>query len=76
MLKKEEIEIAKSDLSFFYEGDWITKEMSQSAEILQKYIEQLESEVKDVEKLKSDNWILQQKYKELERKYKNLLDRF
>lgn len=44
MLNKKEIEKAKEDLRFFNEGDYITKEMNRSAKILEKYIEELESD--------------------------------
>ena len=38
----KEIEKAKEDLSFFNEGDYITKEMSDSARVLEEYIKELE----------------------------------
>lgn len=38
----KEIEKAKEDLSFMNEGDYITKEMEQSADVLEEYIKQLE----------------------------------
>ena len=38
----KEIEKAKEDLSFMNEGDYITKEMSDSARVLKEYIKQLE----------------------------------
>ena len=38
----KEIEKAKEDLQFFNEGDYITKEMEQSADVLEEYIKQLE----------------------------------
>ncbi len=41
-LKKEDIEIAKEDLNFMHEGDYITKEMEQSKNIILEYIQQLE----------------------------------
>ena len=41
-MDKEEIEKAKEDLSFINEGDYITREMSNSKDILIKYIEHLE----------------------------------
>lgn len=47
MLSKEEIEKAKEDLIFFNEGDYITKEMSKSAQIIEKYIKQLEKDKED-----------------------------
>ncbi len=39
------IEKAKEDLSFFNEGDYITKEMEHSARVLEGYIKQLENEI-------------------------------
>ena len=52
MLSKEEIEKAKEDYKFFNEGDYITKEMSDSKNVLLEYIEQLESDKqKLIEKL-------------------------
>ena len=44
MLIKEEIEKAKEDLMFFNEGDYITREMDKSADVLEEYIKQLEKE--------------------------------
>lgn len=41
-MNKEEIEKAKEDLSFMNEGDYITREMANSKEILIKYIKSLE----------------------------------
>ena len=38
----KEIEKAKEDLQFFNEGDYITKDMANSADVLEKYIEKLE----------------------------------
>ena len=43
----KEIEKAKEDLSFFNEGDYITKEMSYSARVLEEYIKQLEKVKED-----------------------------
>ena len=40
----KEIEKAKEDLSFFNEGDYITKEMEHSARVLEEYIKELENE--------------------------------
>ena len=48
MLSKEEIEKAKEDLIFFNEGDYITREMDRSADILEEYIKQLEEENKNL----------------------------
>ena len=42
----KEIEKAKEDLSFFNEGDYITKDMANSARILEDYIQQLEFNIK------------------------------
>ena len=41
-MNKEEIEKAKEELQFFNEGDYITKEMENSARVLEEYIEELE----------------------------------
>ena len=49
MLSKEEIEQAKDDLKFFYEGDYITREMEYNADVLEDYIEQLETKLKKSE---------------------------
>lgn len=49
-MKKEAIEKAKSELSFFNEGDYITREMSECKEILEEYIEYLENKVKELSK--------------------------
>ena len=52
MLSKEEIEKAQEDFKFFNEGDYITKEMANSKNILLEYIEQLEiDKQKLIEKL-------------------------
>lgn len=62
MLSKEEIEKAKEDLTFFNEGDYITKEMSDSKNVLFEHIWQLESDKqKLIEKLekvkqKDEEW--------------------
>ncbi len=50
MLNKEEIEKAKEDLIFFNEGDYITREMDRSADVLEEYIDQLEQENKALKK--------------------------
>lgn len=42
MQSKEEIEKAKENFNFFNEGDYITKEMVNSKEIMFGYIKQLE----------------------------------
>lgn len=41
-IDKTSIDLAKEDLSFMNEGDYITKEMEQSADVLEEYIKQLE----------------------------------
>ena len=41
-MNKEEIEKAKENLSFMNEGDYITKEMENSARVLEGYIRKLE----------------------------------
>lgn len=40
----KEIETAKEDLSFMNEGDYITRSMSNSKDILEEYIKQLEKD--------------------------------
>ena len=42
----KEIETAKEDLSFMNEGDYITKNMANSARVLEDYIQQLEFNIK------------------------------
>lgn len=46
------IEKAKEDLQFFNEGDYITKEMENSARVLEKYIRELESKSEILDKVK------------------------
>lgn len=54
-MTKQSIEKAKSELSFFNEGDYITREMSECKEILEEYIEQLENKLgKVAEFIKKD----------------------
>ena len=48
----KEIEEAKEYLSFFNEGDYITKEMEHSARVLEKYIRELESKSEILDKVK------------------------
>ena len=60
-MNKEEIEKAKEDLSFMNEGDYITKEMEHSADIIEEYIKQLE---KDKEEAYWKGYV--QKQKEVE----------
>ena len=81
----KEIETAKEDLSFMNEGDYITRSMSNSKDILEEYIKQLE---KDKEKAYWKGYVQKQKeaeeickmckyrkkYKELEQK-SNVLDK-
>lgn len=70
-MNKEEIEKAKEDLSFMNEGDYITREMSNSKDILIKYIESLE--------LINETWqvsneMFRERTKELEQK-ETILDK-
>ena len=70
-MNKEEIEKAKEDLSFMNEGDYITREMSNSKDILIKYIESLE--------LINETWqvsneMFRERTKELEQK-ESILDK-
>ena len=51
MLNKEEIEKAKDDLMFFNEGDYITREMNKSVDILEEYIKELEQENNKLNKM-------------------------
>ena len=57
-MNKEEIEKAKEDLSFVHEGDYITRSMSNSKDILEEYIKQLE---KDKEEAYWKGYIQKQK---------------
>ena len=41
-IDKTSIDLAKEDLFFMNEGDYVTKEMEQSADVLEEYIKQLE----------------------------------
>lgn len=50
-MNKEEIEQAKEDLSFMNEGDYITKEMEQSANVLEEYIKELEQKSEILDKV-------------------------
>ena len=50
MSSKNEIEKAKEDLMFFNEGDYITREMDKSADVLEEYIQELEISNKELEK--------------------------
>lgn len=49
-MKKEAIEKAKSELRFFNEGDYITRDMSECKEILEEYIEYLENKLEKATK--------------------------
>ena len=49
-MNKQQIEKAKEDFDFFYEGDYITREMEQSKDIILEYIRQLESKLKQLGK--------------------------
>ena len=61
----EEIEKAKEDLTFFNEGDYITREMQHSAEVLEKYIEQLEQALQEQqEENKKKDKIIDEQLKE------------
>lgn len=50
-MNKEEIEQAKEDLSFMNEGDYITREMEQSANVLEEYIKELEQKSEILDKV-------------------------
>lgn len=56
MQSKEEIEKAKEDFEFLNEGDYITKEMVNSKEMIFKHIKQLETDkqklIEKLEKIK------------------------
>ena len=67
-MKKEEIEKAKSELRFFNEGDYITREMSECKEILEEYIEYLENKVKELSK--GNHTLMQSRKKWKDRYYK------
>lgn len=55
MLSKEEIEKAKENFNFFNEGDYITKEMNESATILKEHIEQLKRMKQKEENMKGES---------------------
>lgn len=67
-MKKEEIEKAKSELSFFNEGDYITRDMSECKEILEEYIAYLENKVKELSK--GNHTLMQSRKKWKDRYYK------
>lgn len=50
-MNKEEIERAKDDLIFFNQGDWITREMEHSADVLEEYIKELEQKSEKLDKV-------------------------
>ena len=66
MLSKEEIEKAKEDFKFFNEGDYITKEMSDSKNVLFEHIWQLESDkqklIEKLEKIIQDDKMSDREY--------------
>ena len=49
-MEKELIEKAKSELRFFNEGDYITRDMSECKETLEEYIEYLENKLEKATK--------------------------
>lgn len=59
MISEEEIEKAIYDFNFFNEGDYITREMSRSKEIVKEYIEELEKRLCNhdeiISRLEEDN---------------------
>ena len=63
MLNKGEIEKAKEDLMFFNEGDYITREMDKSADVLEEYIKQLEQENNKQNKIIDEMTILLEELK-------------
>ena len=67
-MKKEAIEKAKSELSFFNEGDYITREMSECKETLEEYIKYLENKVKELSK--GNHTLMQSRKKWKDRYYK------
>lgn len=85
MLSKEEIEKAKEDFKFFNEGDYITKEMSDSKNILFEYIWQLETKIKELgkgqqslmqsrRKWKNRYYKMRKKNKELQKSVEQIYD--
>ena len=50
-INREEINQAKENLMFFNEGDYITREMDRSADIIEEYIYQLEQENNKLNKI-------------------------
>ena len=67
-MEKELIEKAKSELRFFNEGDYITKEMSKCKEILEEYIAYLENKIKELSK--GNHSLMQSRKKWKDRYYK------
>ena len=77
MLSKEEIEKAKEDFNFFNEGDYITKEMSNSKDILLEYIDQIEiDKQKLIEWLEEDNKKDKHTVQVYEEMYRNTTEEF
>lgn len=83
MISKEEIEKAIDDFNFFYEGDYITREMSRSKDIVKEYIEELEKRLCNhngiISRLEEDNTNWRGKYlielakvSDLEKRYREL----
>ena len=67
-MTKQSIERAKSELRFFNEGDYITREMSKCKEILEEYIAYLENKVKELSK--GNHSLMQSRKKWKDRYYK------
>ena len=67
-MTKQSIEKAKSELRFFNEGDYITKEMSKCKEILEEYIAYLENKIKELSK--GNHSLMQSRKKWKDRYYK------
>ena len=67
-MTKQSIEKAKSELRFFNEGDYITREMSKCKEILEEYIAYLENKVKELSK--GNHSLMQSRKKWKDRYYK------
>ena len=85
MLSKEEIEKAKEDLRFCHEGDYITKEMSDSKNVLLEYIKQLATKIKELgrgqqsliqsrKKWKNRYYKMRNKNKELQKSVEQIYD--
>ena len=83
MLSEEEIEKAKENLTFFNEGDYITREMDRSADVIEEYVSRLESKVKAkemeheydvnmIDEVKGEAVKLYEKIRQLEQENKTL----